>query len=111
MIELLNNPAIASIVTGIPAFILGYLAYRRGAKVDKASEQSVLASANTTAVTQLINGLNQLIDTLQEDNRELRQIAKECGTKLEQVVSERDAAIAELRLRLKFPNPPNQISE
>lgn len=94
--EILNNPFVVALVTGIPSFILGMLLYRRSVKVDKATEQAMVISARTAGIEQVISGLNLLNDNLQDDNRELRMVISECGIKLQKVVNERDAVLEEL---------------
>lgn len=96
MNELLDNPLFAVLVGAVPSFILGILAYRRSQKVDKATEQSAIANTHRDAIGQVITGLNQLIDNLQTDNKELRDIIADLGIKLKEVVDERDIVVAEL---------------
>lgn len=96
MPDLLNNPAIIGLVVAIPSFVLGYLAYRQSKKVDRATEQSGVADDQLNAVGQVLSGLNQLIDNLQDDNKELRENIKLIGIKLKEVVEERDALLKEI---------------
>lgn len=90
------DPIIQAVLIGLPSFCLGYLAYRRSRKVDKVAEQSGIATETRAGTTQIIEGLNQLIDNLQEDNKAFREDIRHCGTRLDIIVKERD----ELRVRL-----------
>lgn len=87
---LLDNPAIIGLIVAIPSFTLGYLGYRRSVKVDKAAEKSGEASASTAAVGQVIQGLNSLIDSLQEDNALLRESVAGLSIRLKQVTDEHE---------------------
>lgn len=77
------NPILVGLVVGIPSFLLGYLGYRRTNKADKATAQN-------TAVEQIIDGLNALVDNLQGDNKVLRDSVKELKSNLVTVMDERD---------------------
>jgi hypothetical protein len=68
----LENPAIVGLIVGLPAFILGCLAYLRSRNVDAVAEQAGAASHDIEQVGQVIDGLNKLIANLQEDNKNLR---------------------------------------
>lgn len=74
------DPTIAEIikalVIGLPSFGLGFLAYRRSLKVDKVANQVGLSSETRAGTQQIILGLNDLVDNLQEDNKALREEAK-----------------------------------
>jgi regulator of replication initiation timing len=98
-----NNPAVIGLVVAIPSFILGYLGYRRSVKVDKTTDQSRVASSQVGAVGQVIDGLNQLIDNLQEDNKLLRLSVRELRDKLDRITEDHLTLIkdvAELRAEL-----------
>jgi hypothetical protein len=68
-----EQPAVIGVVVAIPSLILGYFAHRRAVKIDRATEQSGIASNDIEAVGQVIDGLNKLVVNLQEDNKYLRQ--------------------------------------
>lgn len=91
-----DSPIVSGIAVGIPAFIIGYLTYRRSVKVDKISEQSGIASDKTAGIAQIIEAMKAHIDALNEyivvlhaDNR----VDKE---DLKRVTEQRDALQKEL---------------
>lgn len=96
MNDLLSNTAVIGFIVGIPSLILGYLVYKQSQKVDKTTEQSGIANTQLTAVGQVLSGLNQLIDNLQTDNKELRENIKAIGIRLKEVIDERDTLIKEM---------------
>lgn len=75
----------------VPATVLGYLAHRRSRQVDAASAQSNVASSHQAGTAQVIQGLNALIDQLQEDNTTFRQDIRALAVRLDRVTTERDA--------------------
>lgn len=85
-----ENPAVVGLIIGIPTFILGWLGYRRAIKVDKSAENAAVIAAQTGSVGQVIAGLNQLIENLQDDNKVWRESFKEISVKLAEVIGERD---------------------
>lgn len=93
--EWLSNPAVLLLLGAIPGFTLGILGYWRSRQVDKATEKTEFILAQSTAVQQVISGLNQLIDALQQDNKELRENIKIIAIKLSEVVNERDLLVKE----------------
>lgn len=97
MNEILNNPALVGLLVGIPSFILGVLAFYRALKSDKAAAQSVFATTQMAAIDQVIKGLNQIIDTLQADNKELRETINDLGVKLKEILEERELLKEEIR--------------
>jgi hypothetical protein len=79
---------------------LGYLAYRRSTKVDAVSAQSGIASDTRAGTAQIIEALNSMIDTLQEDNATFRADFKYLTARLDVVIGERDELKREVtRLR------------
>lgn len=91
-----TDEIIQAIVIGLPSFALGYLAYRRSKKVDAVVEQSGIATETRAGTAQIIEGLNQLIDNLQDDNRSFREDIKYLTLRLDAISKERD----ELRQKL-----------
>lgn len=91
-----DNPAFVGLAIGMPSFFLGYLAYRRSVRVDQISEQSGIATSTRAGTAQIIEGLNQLIDNLQDDNKNFRDDIKYLTLRLDQISNERDALKAEL---------------
>lgn len=92
----LNSPIILALIAAVPSFILGILAWRRSVKVDKNTEQAATALAQSTAAAQVLEGLNKLIENLQEDNKELRGNITEVAKKLKEALAERDKLRREL---------------
>lgn len=90
------SPTITGLVIGIPAFIIGILGYRRATRIDKHTENAAVIAAQTGSVGQVITGLNQLIENLQDDNRVWRESFKEISVKLGEVIGERDLLQKEL---------------
>lgn len=85
-----ENPAVVGLLIGIPSFILGWLGYKRAVKVDRATENTAAIAAQSGEVSQVIAGLNILIENLQEDNKTWRENFKELSVKLAEVIKERD---------------------
>lgn len=81
--NILSNPIVIGLMIGAPSFALGYLGYRRSQKTDNAAKE-------TGALGQIIEGLNKLIDNLQDDNVVLRHQIKSLQIRLETVTSDRD---------------------
>lgn len=95
-----ESPLALSLIVAIPSLLLGYLAHRRATAVDRATERSGIASNNKEAVGQVIDGLNRLIENLQEDNKSLRQEITELRAKLVELTTRYDVLQAEMvRLR------------
>lgn len=90
------SPAIIGLVIGVPSFIIGILGYRRATKIDKATENAAVIAAQTGSVGQVIAGLNDIIDNLQDDNKIWRESFKEISVKLGEVIGERDLLQKEL---------------
>jgi hypothetical protein len=88
--------ALYALVVALPSFLIGFLAYKRSVKVDAVAAQSGLSADSRAGAAQVIEGLNQLIDNLQEDNKEFREGIRYCTARFEAVALERD----ELRQRL-----------
>lgn len=84
------SPAIIGLIIGVPSFIIGILGYRRANKIDKATENAAMIAAQTGSVSQVIAGLNALIENLQEDNKAWRDNFRELTATLAEVVKERD---------------------
>jgi predicted nucleic acid-binding Zn-ribbon protein len=85
------------------ALALGVLTYRRSRAVDKISAQSGVATESRAGTAQVIDGLNRIIDTLQEDNKEWRAGFRELTIRLEVMAAERDKLRQEIaRLRRKY---------
>lgn len=97
------NEIVIALVAAVPAFLIGFLAYRRSIKVDKVSAQSGVASDQRAGTQQLIEGLNTLLDQAQETIKEDREVKKLLEARIEKFIVDLDACKAEnARLRRKF---------
>lgn len=81
----------------VVALVVAYLGYRRSRRVDAVTEQSGVATETRAGTQQIIEGLNRLIDQVQDDNTGFRDDLKQCaarveaiGVRLEKVTAERD---------------------
>lgn len=111
----MDNAAVVAVIAGVPSFLLGFLAYRRSVKVDAVAAQSGVATLSQSGTAQIIEGLNRLVDQLQEDNAafradvlivkaraDLRDEAHRVEVeRLEARIERRDVEIAEYRRTLK----------
>lgn len=70
--------------------LLGWFGYKRSQKADTVAEKA-------GAVEQIINGLNILVENLQEDNKDLRSTVSELKDALEKALRERDDAKKDLK--------------
>lgn len=70
--------------------LLGWFGYKRSQKADTVAEKA-------GAVEQIINGLNILVENLQEDNKDLRSTVSELKNALEKALKERDDATKDLK--------------
>lgn len=89
------GPIVALLAAGV-----GFLVYRRSLVVDKLTEQSRVASAQVGAVQQVIEGLNKLIDNLQEDNKALRADIHDLNSRIREMRNTYETLEDEVR-RLK----------
>lgn len=87
LFDFFSNP----FVIAIPSFVLGLLIYRQSVKVDKITEQSGIVSAQTAGVSQVITGLNSLIDNLQIDNKTLRESLTTLSARLKEITDDNKA--------------------
>lgn len=79
-------PIIVGLVLTVPSFAIGYWGLRRSQKIDK-------VTASTEAVTQIINGLNVLVDNVTSQRDYWRGQAVEADALRKQV--------AELQVKLE----------
>lgn len=93
----LDYPSMVAIIVAIPSAVLGFLAWRRSAQVDKITAQSGAASAQIGAVNQVIDGLNRLVDNLQEDNKTLRENVVYLNSRLKELALEHYALEKEVK--------------
>jgi len=78
-------PVVIGLLIGLPSAVLGYLAYRRGTRSDKAAAQATISIAQSGSVSQIIDGLNKLVDALQDDNAALRAAQERCELRVNQL--------------------------
>jgi len=86
---------VQALLIGAPSFLLGYLVYQRSRKVDAISAQSGIVTEARAGTAQIIDGLNKLIDNLQEDNASFRDDVSRLHVRLDACYEERN----ELRAR------------
>ena len=97
------NSVIQALLIGLPATMLGALAYRRSRKVDAVAEQSGVATENRAGTAQIIQGLNDLVSNLQTDNKVFREDIKYLDQRLDNLIAEREELRKEIaRLRKKY---------
>lgn len=97
MMQWLEHPLILILAGAIVPSILGIMAYRRGVIADRKAELSESRNTSIASVAQIIQGLESLSDSLQEDNKVLRENIRQCAIKLELVVAEKNDLLKELR--------------
>lgn len=94
---------IVALVGATVSLVIGVLGHRRSKRVDATSAQSGLASTHQAGTAQILEGLNDLIDQLQEDTVTFRSDIRELVVRLDAVTAERDALRLEVaRLRQKY---------
>lgn len=71
------------IITAVATGTFAFLKFRQSQKVDATSAQSGIASNHRAGTQQVIEGLNQLVDQLQEENGRLLTEASSRATRLE----------------------------
>lgn len=110
-----RTAVIVAVVGAAVSLTIGFLGHQRSKKVDATSAQSGVASHHQAGTAQIIEGLNRLVDQLQEDNSDFRQDIEKLVVRLEVITVERDALRLEVvRLRRKYgengdtPQPPNK---
>lgn len=92
-----------AILIGLPATFLGLMAYIRSLRVDAVAEQSGVATETRAGTAQIIQGLNDLIDNLQTDNKVFRDDIKYLTLRLDAFAAEREELRKEVaRLRRKY---------
>lgn len=101
------------IASTIALGVFGLMKFRQAQKIDATSAQSGVASNHRAGTAQILEGLNDLIDQLQEDNQSFRLDIKDLAARLNVVTLERDALKLEVaRLKKRYrddtPVPPNK---
>lgn len=100
----LDHPLVLMAAGAVLPTIMAVLAYRRGVVADKTADRAESDRSRAASVALIIQGLDSLIDSLQEDNKDLREQyrimrddARECAIKLEHVIVERDNLLREVK--------------
>lgn len=89
MRALLENPALwVALVAAVPSAALGLLGYRRSQRNDEVAEQAGIATSQHSSIGQVVDGLDRLVENLQEDNRALREHVRELNVKLDRIIQE-----------------------
>lgn len=84
---------LGGLALAIPATAIGYMTLRASMKKDAVSEQSGVVSNHRAGIDQVVKGLNDLIDQLQEEVATLRAEAVARAARAEAMAAE----IARLR--------------
>lgn len=90
------NAILIALAAGIPSFLLGFLAYRRSVKVDAVAAQVSVSTDSRAGTQQIIEGLNSLVENLQEDNKALRDEARYLLQRISNLTEETNKLKAEL---------------
>lgn len=99
----MSGDMILTVLGLITTAVVAFGVYRRGRKADAVTEQSGLAGNNRAGTAQIIDGLNQLVDQLQDDYKEARFDIKALVIRLDGITKERDDLRLELaRLRHRY---------
>lgn len=100
----LDHPLILMLAGAVLPTIMGILAYRRGVVADKTADRAESERSRAASVALIIQGLNDLLDSFREDNKDLREQvriirddARACAVKLELTVTERDDLLQEVK--------------
>lgn len=94
---------VIAVIAALSSTILGVLTYRRSVKVDAVAAQVSTTNESRAGTAQIIEGLNGLIDNLQEDNAVIRIEVRYLTDRLAQFVEERDKLKSELHaIRRKY---------
>lgn len=90
MFDNVDSSSVVAALGIISTGVLGFFGYRRSRTADKVAEKA-------GAIDQVINGLNILVDQLQDDNKILRESVKELRNALIETTEERDKLKKELK--------------
>lgn len=71
------------LISAVAAGVFGLMKFRQSQKVDAVSAQSGVASNHRAGTQQVIEGLNGLVDQLQQENEKLRIDSTDRATRLE----------------------------
>lgn len=97
------DPALAGLLTAAGGVGIAYLAHRAGRRKDRVTEQSGVVTQDRAGTAQIIEGLNLLIDQLQEDYARIREDLQRCAARLDPIATRLEEALREIaRLRHKY---------
>lgn len=68
-----ENAGVLAVITAFPAVFIAWLAYKRAVRTDTVTAQAGISTFQSGTIQQVIDGLNSVIENLQEDNRLLRK--------------------------------------
>jgi len=89
--------------TAVVALAIGVMTYRRSRAVDAVSEQSGAVTEARAGTSQIIDGLNGLVDALQDDNKNFREDIRLLTARLDACFADREQLRLEVaRLRRKY---------
>jgi len=94
--EVTLQQALIGLVVSVPSVLLAYFGFRRSQKVDTIAQQAGIATNTKESIQQVIDGLNSLVDALQEDNKVLREKVLNLERKLDKVIEDCVALKAEV---------------
>lgn len=94
-----SHPIVIGLIIGLPSAFLGFLGYRRSVRVDQDAATALIIANRSEEVAQIIDGLNKLVENLQEDNAAQREensrwriVVADIEHKLTNVIVERNEA-------------------
>lgn len=83
--ELVGHPLVVGVTVVALGAIVGIPAYRQTRERDRTATVDAAVTAAGDATKRIINGLNVLLDNVQEDNKELRKQQKRDRVELKRV--------------------------
>ena len=103
------------VITAAPIVVAGVVAwwgYRRSIRVDAVSEKSGVATETRAGTAQIIDGLNSLVDQLQEGTASHRETIKFLTERIDRVLAENvELRLDNARLRKRYGvNGENGVS-
>lgn len=103
-----ENPTIAGLLIGIPSTLIAIWGIWRSLRNDKKTENAATIAAQTGMQGQIIGGLNQWIDNLQDDNKSFREDLKNLTERLTDCSKDNEALKKEIaRLYRKYGDDGN----
>lgn len=93
---ILSEPLLLTGVAALASATLGWFGFWRSLRGDRIAKQSGAATFQLGAVDQIIKGLNDLVDQLQEDNKSLREGFKDLTERVKELITERNTLALEL---------------